>query len=202
MQSQTRTCSAENSWSTSWPAHLIDHLSACPSERHLISARASPQETVRRLFCLLCRFWFLVVFGVTNQGVACWWQVLFSTTHFGCCVRAELQIVLLRPLSNFNHLFCQSASSKICSSDARFSTDSRRPCFVMPKFCSKCGNRVCPEAKFCGECGKRLVCAVPQRQHGSAALADQLWHSSGRGRLRAAQSQQQHAPPSFVNANC
>ena len=148
-----------------WPVHLIDHLSACPSERHLIPARASPQKTVRRLFCLLSRFWFLVVFGVTNQGVACWWQVLFSTTHFGCCVRAELQIVLLRPLSNFNHLFCQSASSKICSSDARFSTDSRRPCFVMPKFCSECGNRVCPEAKFCGECGKRLVCAVPQRQH-------------------------------------
>ena len=32
--------------------------------------------------------------------------------------------------------------------------------------------------------------------------ADQLWHHSGRGRLRAAQSQQQHAPPSFVHANC
>ena len=36
--------------------------------------------------------------------------------------------------------------------------------------------------------------AVPQRQHGSVALADQLWHRSGRGRPRAAQPQQQHAP--------
>ena len=36
--------------------------------------------------------------------------------------------------------------------------------------------------------------AVPQRQHGSAALADQLWHCSGRGRPRAAQPQQQQNP--------
>ena len=78
-----------------WPARLIDHLSACPSERHLISARASPQETVRRLCCLPSRFWFLVVFGVTNQGVACWWQVLFSAFGFGTVLRAELQIACI-----------------------------------------------------------------------------------------------------------